>query len=1273
MNDNFKKYQDVFIDLTLNNKTIFLNGIDKNNFFDLYNLKKFNENIYFNLEEFVFSDKNNFLKIIDEPIEWQNLKINEIKENCFREKSERLQEIENSLDVKDYNEQKNLIDNFYRNKTNKSLEILNKKYSCMMDMISDLEILNRNFKNKNVYLGYPFVEGYINEKNYVTMPLFLIPIKLLIKNNSWYLEKDLYRDVELNSYLLIILKKIFNGRDEDIKKRYNFKNDFNRDTIYNVLNFLKNYDINLKVDYSFVDSNVEEFSNFIHIPTENKSNLKIRNFMILGNFKTLDDEFFDYESLIRKNFFNNPIFKILYGNSNEDEGNYVNEIGNLYVKNVLDYNQQEIIRCADNRKISIVESPISTGKNTTIFNFALDKILRNKKVLIIFRDSFSMDSIYSKFKDMESIVMRLGECEEESFYERFSHEINRIKTFKMDHEFCNSFELLIDEIREKYSYINKANEVYNTIEKFGLSLQEMYFITMDITNENFDNDSFKKFTVGNPVSGCSFKEIVSIVNKIKDEGIINIFLKNKEYLNKYKIVNFIRDDFDISKCEEFILKLNELKKSRGKIILDIEKNSCSLKVVELFKFGMLSKKEILNEVMKLNDVYEENGEESDGNNSWFKNLSFLKGRRNCKKYQENGKNHDSVKIYYDIISDLIEDIRFLDEILKNDIFNFIKEEIFNFNDITEFINNLIEMLESFNDFLEGSRKLKNLDRVIIDILDYIYNNSLNEEMMRNNLNDILKFSVLINIMRHHHKCGDELMKYKFVNKFIFELKDLFKRRENDINKFVLNKVKGNVLKFFDDNIDGELNVDIDTNYEVREFLENRFEVFLKLFPCVLIEHKDVSSYLPMIEGMFDYVIIDDGHEYFISDVIPHIYRGKQLVIFGDKNQIVSRSKSYDIIADNCEFICDNLLTFMNGKCDSFKLKYLYFDRSEILNNISNSMFKNLGIIKSPDLIKFSEMKNPFTLFKINSQVVNSENRGEGEFVVDLLYDILKNKNKDESVGIVTLTKSHAKLILGILHERLKVDQDFNFMHYNECKKYFGDSERGIYIKSIGDISYDKRDIIIFALGGGFNFEGSFELDFDEISSEEYGESKLNIFMNLPISEMKIVSSFNIDELNFKEYGNRNINMMKDYLNYAKMISIGRSNEVMIEINKSNDLNFFDESEEIISQIQDKLIKKGLNVVRSYGNSSYRFDLAIYNDEIKEYILFIDLDGKLTKRFSNLNERNVDLAIYFEKFGCNVLKLWSKDLWSDFDGQINNIFEVYRSIVDNKFKMRMQTS
>lgn len=1267
MNDNFVGYQDALINFTLKNKTIYLDKIYKDEFLDLYNLKKFNDNLCFHFKDFIFSNENNILKIVDDPLEWQNLKIDEIRNLSYREKNDELKKYDDTLGFDNYDEYRNFLDTFYKDKVNKSLDILNEKYYHMSNVILDLEILNKNFKNQSLYIGYPFVEGYVDGENYIKMPIFLVPVKLFNENNSWYLGKDFNSEIEINNYLLLILKRLFHNKDVNLKSKYSFKCGFNQDDIYNFLNYLKNCGLNLVFNDGFFNCKIEEFSKNTHgFINEKFSSLKIKNFMVLGNFKTINESFNDYEYLKNINLSSDSALWILDKNFREKTLDDTKSVEDLYIKDVLDYTQQNVIKSVDNKKISLVNSPIGTAKNTTIFNFIIDKILHNQKVLFISRDSNSLEKMYSKFLNIDSVVMKICDSKDD-FYRKFLSEFNSISSFKKDYKFCDNFKKLVDDIEEKYSFINDANEIYNNLEKFGLSLQEMYLLTMGIDNENLDNKLFKKFSINNPVSGCTFDEIVSAIDKIKKEDIIKQFISNKEYLSKYKIENLFREDFDIGKIQDYIVKLNVLKTLNEKIGLNFEKNDCSLKIVELFRRGNLSKDEIVNEAVKFDKNYVNDDVGIENNETWFRNL--LKGKKFTKVQKVeilNEKIFENAKMYYNTLNNLIDNIGFLEEILRSDNFNFLKEEIFNFRDITDFINKIFEMLESLDKFLIDSYKIQNLDKVILDILDYIYNNSVNEKMMNDNLNDILKFSVLINIMRYHHKHGDKLMKYKFVNKAVFELKQLFEQRKEKIDKFILNEIKDDAFNYIckgerENLIDG-INLN-DKNYLVKNFLEDMHEVCLKLFPCFMIEHKNVSLFLPMIYEMFDYIIIDDGHDYFVSDVIPYVYRTKQIVIFGDETQINNEDKIYNLISRKDEFVCENLFLFMKNKCDLLELRYSYFNGSEILNSVSNFILNEFKVIKHPNLIKFSEMKNPFSVFNIESQIINGNNRNEANFVVNLLRDVLKNKSQNQSIGIVTLTKDHAELISKTLFDRLKLDREFNFMYYKETKKYFDEFNNAIYIRSIGEIFYDKRDIIIFALGGGFNDDGKLKLDFGEISGDK-GYKKLNIFMNLAISEMKIVTSFNIDELDFKEDSNKNINLLRDYLCYAKLISLGKANQVMDRLNKPN---FESNVRDIAYEIQQKLIKRGLNVFKNYGNTSYRFDLAIYDDDLKQYILFIDLDGKLIKKFKDMDERNIDFIIYFEKFGCNILKIWSKDLWNDFDGQVNNIFDICKSIKENKLK------
>ncbi len=48
------------------------------------------------------------------------------------------------------------------------------------------------------------------------------------------------------------------------------------------------------------------------------------------------------------------------------------------------------------------------------------------------------------------------------------------------------------------------------------------------------------------------------------------------------------------------------------------------------------------------------------------------------------------------------------------------------------------MMDTFHEFIEYSYKIKNFSMLVNDILEYIYDNSINEKMMRDNLDKIFE-------------------------------------------------------------------------------------------------------------------------------------------------------------------------------------------------------------------------------------------------------------------------------------------------------------------------------------------------------------------------------------------------------------------------------------------------------------------------------------------------------------------------------------------------------
>lgn len=1267
MNDDLKKYQDILVNLTLENKTICLDKIDQKNFFDLYNLNVFNQDVYSNLTDFIFSEKINILKIIDNPLNWENNEIEKIKLSAEKEKEKNIQEFEERDNIKDFKEFNNFLDEFYRDNINKKLDMLNDRYKFMSNVILDLVTLYGKNESKSLYIGYPFVEGYIDNKNYVKMPIFLIPIKLFSKDSSWFIEKDLNSKIRINKYLTLILDKICKVKSVDVKQQFRFGDEFNKEVVYYVLDLIKTYNITLKFEDGFIDKKIEKFSSKLNSCINKKAYLKVKNMMILGNFKVIGSEYEDYECLDGLDLSNNLIYKFLNNIQEEQNDQLLEESlsGKLHIKDSLDFSQKNILKYCSHNRISVINSPIDTGKSTTIFNFILDKISRNKKVLLVSRNSYERDKVYGKFSNLSPIVMKFGD-RKKGFYEKFLESFNFIMSFKNDDKVFEKFNKIIDDIENKYSLIKDASEIYNNVENFGLSLQQMYEFTIGIDKENLDNMEFKKFTLNNPVSGCTFSEIVSAVNQIKTENLIKTFIEYKEYLNKYKVVSSIREDFDINKIPEFISKIEQLKNKNDSVSLHIDKNECSLKICELLKSFDFTRDEILSRTKEFYNKYEENeSNENKSSDSWFKGLSFLKGRKNLKKDSEVDVNEEAITEiynYYDSTCEFLEDLKFLEEILKKDNFNFIKEKVLDFEDITEFITNLKEMLESIDKFLINSCKIKNCDSILSEILNYIYENSINIDMMEEILDKVLKFSILINIMRRQHKYGDILMKYKFVDEYISDIKNLLKDRKNIINDFVLNKVINYAHSFISYDHEEQFVQDIvhKKGSSIKEYIEEFDNLFLKIFPCVISNYDEISSKLPMIDGMFDYVIIDNAHEYSVADVLPFMFRGKNLVLFGDKNRINFKNKEYKIIYSDNKCNCDNLFKFAIDNYEVKNLRYLYSKNSEVLNDLSNMLFDN-NMIKFPNLLRFSDNRNPFNVFKINSQIIDGVNENEAEFVVELLYDILKTKDINESVGIITLTKKHANLISSILENRIKLEKEFNFLNYKEQKKYSNNLYEGIYIKTLEEIIYeDRRDIIIFSLGSGFNDQGCFEFHVDGLDGY-IGLNQLNILSKISKKDFKIVSSFDIENFDIDNYENENIKLLKKYLFYAKMISNGKIQESMEEINnfKFEEYKFL--GKDIIYDVQQKLIKNGLIVDRNVGNLTYKFDLGIYDIDLKKYILLLDFDGKLINRFSNDIERNIESLIYFDKFECNVLKLWSRDLWSDLDVQINNIMDFYKKI------------
>lgn len=1260
MSDSLRRYQDISINLTLDNKTIYLDNLNDEDFLDLYILKSYNEEVYSNFVNFIFSENWDVLKIVEDPLTWQSDKLFNIREAANKNKKEKLDKFEVNDDFSDIKDYEIFLDNFYNGNINKNLDLLNAQYSSMNSVVLNLDKLCRGNKSRDLYVGYPFVEGYIDSTSFVRMPFFLIPVEIFNDNNEWFIRKKIESKIKINRYLLIILQRIFKHKNLEIKLDYEFKKDFKRDILKLALDFLKSLDIGFSNNEGVLDNNFDEFSGILRSLSSDNPYLEIKNYLVLGEFELIGEGYEDYESLIYMDMSDNLVGRLICKSDNKDkcEEDINREI---YVRDKLDFSQKQSICLSDKSYVTLVNSNLDVGKDTTIINFVFDKICKNKSLLIVSRDKGYLEKLYNEFSFTKSIIMDLFQND---FYQKFYRNFDRILNFQEDPEIKRVFNEILNGINENYHFIEDSNEIYNKIESFGLSLKDMYELTMDISDNCVDKMSFDKFKLNNPVSGCTFDEIVSAIDKIKDENLIDIFISHKEYLNKHKILNSIREDFNFEDINLYLDKLKSLRRKYDKLALNFEKNKCSFNVIELFKENKFSKDEIIDRCFKYSEYYveSENYGNYDLSESWFKSLGFGKNKR--KSMELNRQALLNTEMYYESVKEIDRDISFIGDIIKHDKFEFIRDRIFAFNDITYYTDNLLNMMNTFHEFIEYSYKIKNFSMLVNDILEYIYDNSINEKMMRNNLDKILKFSIFVNILRRHSKHGDTLENYKMVDNYFDNLMKLFDKRACNLERFILNKVLFDAKEsLINDNKKMDKNAFSNiSRYSIKDFINTFNEECLKLFPCFLIDYDSLYSNIPLIEGLFDYIVFVDGHNYFLEDILPVVYRGKKLVIFGSDNQINCSSKSYNIISYDVTEISNNVFKFVGDKFNRVNLKYMYPSGNEIFGDILNNLFGIKDIISLPKNRKYSEIDNPFMIFTIGNKGIENINEYEAKFTVDLLFKHLKVKKYDDSIGIITINRNHANLIKKVISDRLKLDEEFNFLYNRECKKY--KSNDGIYVSSISEISYKKIDIVIFSLGGERNLENEVEIKFSDIESQNC-KNRLNMFLMMTQYEMDIVTSLSISDIVSKEYSNENANILKKYLHYANEIYNGNMVKVMNELNHDESDNVKDNK--ILDIMYDKLIDRGLVVEKNFGTPFYKFDFAIYDKELKKYVLFVELESSIINKFKCRLEQYIDCFIYFNKLGYNVLKIWSKDLWSDIDFQVENIIYNYFLVRDKLLK------
>ncbi len=310
-------------------------------------------------------------------------------------------------------------------------------------------------------------------------------------------------------------------------------------------------------------------------------------------------------------------------------------------------------------------------------------------------------------------------------------------------------------------------------------------------------------------------------------------------------------------------------------------------------------------------------------------------------------------------------------------------------------------------------------------------------------------------------------------------------------------------------------------WPLRRLISNFEHELFNLVPCWLASPEAVSALFPM-ESFFDLVIFDEASQCFTEKGLPAIYRGKQVVIAGDSQQLKPNDLyrvRWEDEQEDMALEVDSLLDLASNHLMEVALKGHYRSNSMTLIDFSNQHFYKGKLRVLADFKSVNNLDPAIDYIKVDGVWEKQQNHAEADRVIELIkaYD---GKGVDKTIGIVTFNAPQQALVLDKLEDAGLND------------KY------DLFVKNIENVQGDERDIIIFSTAYAPDSKGKLSAQFGSLN-QIGGENRLNVAITRAKEKVILVTSISPSELKVDHLKNDGPKLLKAYLQYAYDVSVNK--------------------------------------------------------------------------------------------------------------------------------------